>query len=58
LFESRSGDSREGRVAQRPLLIEHRREPEGRRNGVPFFLVTSFSGKQKEVTRPAGRNNC
>ena len=51
LFESRSGDSREGRVAQRPMSTEHRREPEGRRNRGALFLAYFFLGTQKEVGR-------
>ena len=51
VFESRSGDSREGRVAQRPMQTEHRREPEGRRNRGALFLAYFFLGTQKEVGR-------
>ncbi len=48
MFESRSVDSRGGRVAQRPMQTEHRREPEGRRNRGPFFLPTSFWARKKK----------
>ena len=49
------------RVAQRPALREHRREPRvhdapGARKLGAFFLGYFFLGKQKEVTRPPGRN--
>ncbi len=50
--QSRSGDSREGRVAQRPVLIEHRRVPatSGRWNGGALLWVT-FLGHARKVTR-------
>ena len=51
LFESRSVDRRGGRVAQRPMQTEHRREPEGRRNRGALFLAYFFLGTQKEVGR-------
>ncbi len=59
LFESRSGGSRVGRVAQRPVLIEHRREPatSGRRNGGALFLGYFFLGTQKEVTRQQAKKS-
>jgi len=39
-------------TAGNPVCTTHT----GRGRGVPSFLVTFFLGKQKEVTRPKGRN--
>ena len=54
-------EHRDVRVAQRPARREHRREPRvhdahGARKWGAFFLGYFFLGKQKEVTRPSGRN--
>jgi len=42
------------RVAQPPGLASNAGNPKGAVQGVPFFLVTFFLGKQEKVTAPPG----